>query len=1700
MAEKIEIVLRAIINNSRNQINELNQQIDDLSKKLSKLKLKAEIDTKDIDNIKNKIEKVNKEVQKVAEKSKAKIKIFDKEELEKEGRDFLISNTKNIDQLSNTIRNKFKSLGKDIDITFTRDAKNSITGFIAEVKKADSVVEAFKYNYAKVQVGNSVQKGFVLDSSKVFNEKLGSDLQNTLNKLQQFEIRLNKIRDYYTSGRGVKDVTNLSILEREYNSILNTINKIRQSNAVLTDEQNRSINKLIYTLGSLAKKYRDIEVTAEKGFNFKQFENITGQIIKLRENLDVQVVTLKKYQDALSTPLLQGFRINKLTGVQETEKYLKLTQELQRGNEFVNLTAYIDKADASIYKYAHTAHNAMIDTLTWEKAIVTAFKRIVQWAVATSAVYGTLRAFRDMVNVIEEIDKALIEINKVLDLSNAELKELTQNATNVAKELGRTTVEVLNATAAFAKAGFNKEQSENMAKLALLLANVGDMSVDAAQETLIAANAGFQLGNSYEALMGIIDKMNEVANQNATEINDLSEALKVSAATAKQAGLTMDQYIALVGTASSVTQRSGSEIGNAWKTILMRITGVSDGIDTLEEDVSKAEKALNSIGIAVRKSPNEFRPVMDILSELAAKFNSLSSVEQSYVTEALAGKYRANILKSTLQNFDMVYKQLNESMNATGSALRENARYMESIEAKSKQLAAVWEKLAQTIINSDWLKNGYDFAIKFVEAIDNVIKDLGLLRTTLLLVTSVGISKFLISMWGTAKGASILETAIVALQLGVEGLSKALLGLVTNPVTALIAVVGVVTFSIFKWADAQQRLKQEMEATAKAQEVFNNTIDDFNNSLDVGKIDETSRALEDLKKAVSYDEKVKEIEQLKKEIADLEKTAANEASYGLLEQKKAQLAGLEKSIQAVTDAQEKLNKAQELAKTLNPETIRQDMQKIGLKLNEIEAQKKLADSYEKVYEKLQKGIPLTQQEAELNNRLIQQYPAFTKLINEKTGALGINLEALKSNLSAQEALAIVELNSLKSTATAEKLKTQELIKETENRVKAIQTEIDALEALNEARLAQINPDDPNALLYEKLYFKNIDRILKAKETLAELNNQLRDLKTVESAWTTLENLKPSDLLKGSGATTYTPSGSKKSSSSGSGSTTVETSPALIEKDRYFALNQELERTNNLLDQINTKEEVADQKTKVSLMQEEISLLQHKQDVLHNLAEEQRKERNELVQYLSGKGIQFEGTGDAIKAVNATEVINRKIDEANAHRFDKDKTLYNKLKDELDDLQNKYKRFIEIQSQDLPKVQSEWWQTEKAIGGTKQELQDLVNTAFESYQNYILDSVEKEIKALEDARDKARQTAQDKIDAIQKEIDKLEEENDALKEQEERQRRLDEIAKQREIVANIERERNVQIYQNGQWVWVADPRKLREETEKLQEMEKDYQDWEKEQSRQAQINRLRNQIKSIQDELALEEKKYQDKIDILRNYLDEEKDKIQKQKDWQITSITELTSFLANIEKSSYEERLKAFQDFAEKYNKIASELGLPTISLKELENLPNTSTTASASGGAKGYQKTESNEINSILDKMAKNSRDWWNASASEKERLTKENQSLAEELRKKGVEAKYDPSTGKWNVLQYAEGGIVDYTGIALVHGKPNSPEVVFNAEQAKRLYELVRFVLPRINIPAIATSTNGQVVNNYYTIERLIVQTNDARTFVDNLRRIIK
>jgi TP901 family phage tail tape measure protein len=363
------------------------------------------------------------------------------------------------------------------------------------------------------------------------------------------------------------------------------------------------------------------------------------------------------------------------------------------------------------------------------------------------------------------------------------------------------------------------------------------------------ANAGYQLGNNYKVLNTLISEFNELANKYPIEVDTLAQAWQNSANIAKQANLSIEDYNALITVAGSVTQKSGDEIGNGLKTVLMRLQGVTDGAETLEEDVSKVDKVLSGLGIQIKKTPTEFRPAMDALTEIAAKYKELGdtgqTVKQAEMLETLAGKYRANILAGILNNFDQINQAIKDQANSYQSAENENARYMSSIQAKTKALQAQWELFASRTLNSDLIKGIVDIGKALVQFLDNdivrFISGIGILTGSLLGLKAIftGISK---STLGTAIGVFALDVAEKGLIATTKTLTATLLASplfwvvagatviygIVQAVDALTVTVEEQREKVNELSEAYNSLKSDLSGLQNELKTTNDRIDELN--------------------------------------------------------------------------------------------------------------------------------------------------------------------------------------------------------------------------------------------------------------------------------------------------------------------------------------------------------------------------------------------------------------------------------------------------------------------------------------------------------------------------------------------------------------------------------------------------------------------------------------------------------------------------------------------------------------------------------------------------------------------------------------------------------------------------------------------------------------------------------------------------------
>lgn len=275
---------------------------------------------------------------------------------------------------------------------------------------------------------------------------------------------------------------------------------------------------------------------------------------------------------------------------------------------------------------------------------------MVQWSLSISLAYKILGAFtkglQKTIQAVQTMDSAMMNLRIVTGASKEDASALISGYAKLADQLSVTTSEVTQSAAAWMRQGYSIQETGELIKASMYLAKLGFTDVNTATSVLTSTLKGFKLQAS--DAVSIVDKLTKLDMSAAITATDIGQGLAQFAATGSLAGLTTDQAAALVTTIADVSQKSGSEVGNALRTIISRYSSVKAGkynlLNTSEDSGDTAERlndvetVLNKIGISLRSSNLEFREFDDVLADVAAKWQTLDTVSKKALSTAFAGK------------------------------------------------------------------------------------------------------------------------------------------------------------------------------------------------------------------------------------------------------------------------------------------------------------------------------------------------------------------------------------------------------------------------------------------------------------------------------------------------------------------------------------------------------------------------------------------------------------------------------------------------------------------------------------------------------------------------------------------------------------------------------------------------------------------------------------------------------------------------------------------------------------------------------------------------------------------------------------------------------------------------------------------------------------------------------------------------------
>lgn len=351
--------------------------------------------------------------------------------------------------------------------------------------------------------------------------------------------------------------------------------------------------------------------------------------------------------------------------------------------------------------------------------------------ITMAALHKMQEAAQKIYQNVVDIDTAMTELRKVTSLTASEYESFMDRAADNATQLGISISDFINSTADWARLGYTEQEAEELARVSSLMKNVGDgiESASDASSYLISAMQGF--GLAADQASEFLDVMNQIANTEPVTANDLGVIMQKSAAAMNAAGNTYQETMAMAAAVNGVLQDNDTS-GTYLKTLSMYLRAAKtdaesagieiDGMANSVSELRSKLKSLTGVDIMSDAAGKNFKSTYQIMKELSQVWGNLSDVTQANVTELISGKRGGQATSALLNNFSVAEDAMKQAANATGSALAENAKYLDSIQGRLAQLDASFQSLSTHVLDSGIVKYTVSFLTAIVKITDNITK------------------------------------------------------------------------------------------------------------------------------------------------------------------------------------------------------------------------------------------------------------------------------------------------------------------------------------------------------------------------------------------------------------------------------------------------------------------------------------------------------------------------------------------------------------------------------------------------------------------------------------------------------------------------------------------------------------------------------------------------------------------------------------------------------------------------------------------------------------------------------------------------------------------------------------------------------------------------------------------------------------------
>lgn len=612
-------------------------------------------------------------------------------------------------------------------------------------------------------------------------QQISQELDGILKSIGEKRIKLNAKIDNIDLGNASSQIKNVTDrINQEFNKSSQSVKQSFQNSTKSVNDFARKVeevqnalasNKIEATLAGVNSKFNQLSATGHEKLSqiqtdldklnslqrtmstssdskvlvssYNEYSQVLARVKNNLSLVSVETKSLAQEQNTLARSMTLSSKMDSWMNqnVKAVERYGAQIKALQSSLNNNKNAATLTNVSAEFSKIQAQAKAAGLTTNQFAQSLKNTALQAVGLGSALAVINKITSIITDAVNAVIELDTALVDLQKTTSMSGSQMAQFYKDANVAAKELGVTTKDIIQSAADWSRMGYSdKTSSEMMARLSAQFAAISPgADINQATTGLLSTMKAYGI-EVEDVLDGIMSKINIVGNTAGTSNVEILTGLSKSAAAMAAMNSSLDENIALFTAAQEIVQND-SQVGNAIRSISLRVRGYDEETEQLSEELSnitgevveltKTAQHAEGVSLFTDESQEHYKSIYTYLKDISEIYDELSEKQQQQLMEKLFGKNRSNVGQAILKNFQAAEDAMNNMANSAGNADAEMEVITSSLEFKLNALRETSVGIFQDMFPREDIAAAVDALTGLLNIIGQITSFLGPMGTAL---------------------------------------------------------------------------------------------------------------------------------------------------------------------------------------------------------------------------------------------------------------------------------------------------------------------------------------------------------------------------------------------------------------------------------------------------------------------------------------------------------------------------------------------------------------------------------------------------------------------------------------------------------------------------------------------------------------------------------------------------------------------------------------------------------------------------------------------------------------------------------------------------------------------------------------------------------------------------------------------------------